>query len=65
MALLDPTKLADWQVAEAAEKSMKAVYQLRDELDGEEELLPHGHYVGKVDFAKAPRGLKTNRTENT
>ncbi|MHB8202529.1 MAG: formate--tetrahydrofolate ligase, partial [Desulfomonilaceae bacterium] len=59
MALLDPTKMADWQVAEAAEKSMKTVYQLRDELGlAEEELLPHGHYVGKVDFAKALKRLK-------
>lgn len=59
MALLDPTKMADWQVAEAAEKSMKTVYQLREELGlAEEELLPHGHYVAKVDFAKALKRLK-------
>jgi formyltetrahydrofolate synthetase len=50
---LDPTKMADWQIAEEAEKTMKTVYQLRDELGlKEEELLPHGHYVAKVDFAK-------------
>ena len=50
---LDPTKMADWQIAEEAEKTMKTVYQLRDELGlTEEELLPHGHYVAKVDFAK-------------
>ena len=59
MALLDPTKMADWQVAEEAEKSMETVYQLRDELGlAEEELLPHGHYIGKVDFAKALNRLK-------
>ncbi|MGC8658486.1 MAG: formate--tetrahydrofolate ligase [Desulfomonilaceae bacterium] len=59
MALLDPTKMADWQIAEAAEKSMKTVYQLREELGlAEEELLPHGHYVAKVDFAKALKRLK-------
>ena len=56
---LDPTKMADWQIAEAAEESMKTVYQLRDELGlKEEELLPHGHYVAKVDFKKVMGRLK-------
>ena len=59
MALLDPTKMADWQVAEEAEKSMKTVYELGDELGlTKEELLPHGHYVAKIDFAKALNRLK-------
>ncbi|MEC4676684.1 MAG: formate--tetrahydrofolate ligase [Nitrospirota bacterium] len=50
---LDPTKHADWEVAEEAETRMKTVYQLGEELGLEkEELLPHGHYVAKVDFAK-------------
>ncbi|MEO5357846.1 MAG: formate--tetrahydrofolate ligase [Nitrospirae bacterium YQR-1] len=48
---LDPTKHADWEIAEAAEKNMKTVYQLADELGLEKaELLPHGHYVAKLDF---------------
>ena len=48
---LDPTKHADWKIAEAAEANMKTVYQLGEELGlKKEELLPHGHYVGKVDF---------------
>ncbi len=56
---LDPTKMADWQIAEEAEKTMKTVYQLRDELGlKEEELLPHGHYVAKVDFRKVLERLK-------
>ncbi len=55
---LDATKMADWQIAEEAEKTMKTVYQLRDELGlTEEELLPHGHYVAKVDFAKVLKRL--------
>lgn len=50
---LDPTKHADWEIAEAAEKHMKTVYQLAEELGLEkEELLPHGHYVAKLDFNK-------------
>lgn len=56
--VLDPTKMADWQIAEEAEKSMKTVYQLGDELGlTKEELLPHGHYVAKVDFAKVLKRL--------
>ncbi len=48
---IDPTKHADWEVAEAAEKDMKTVYQLAAELGlQKEELLPHGHYVAKVDY---------------
>jgi formate--tetrahydrofolate ligase len=51
--VLDPTKHADWEIAEEAESRMKTVYQLADELGLEkEELLPHGHYVAKVDFKK-------------
>lgn len=61
---LDPTKHADWEIAEASEKHMKTVYQLGEELGLEkQELLPHGHYVAKVDFknvlnrlAKKPDG---------
>jgi formyltetrahydrofolate synthetase len=48
---LDPTKHVDWKIAEAAEANMKTVYQLGEDLGlKKEELLPHGHYVGKVDF---------------
>lgn len=50
---LDPTKFADWQIAEDSEKTMKTVYQLAEELGlQKEELLPHGHYVAKLDFKK-------------
>ena len=48
---LDPTKHADWEIAEAAEANMKTVSQLAEELGLEkQELLPHGHYVAKLDF---------------
>ena len=51
--VLDPTKHADWEIAEDAETRMKTVYQLADELGlQKDELLPHGHYVAKVDFNK-------------
>jgi formyltetrahydrofolate synthetase len=57
--VLDPTKHADWEIAEEAESRMKKVYQLRDELGlEEEELLPYGHYVAKVDFKKVLKRLE-------
>lgn len=56
---LDPTKHADWEIAEAAEKNMKTVYQLGEELGLERhELLPHGHYVAKLDFKSILARLK-------
>jgi formate--tetrahydrofolate ligase len=57
--LLDPTKHADWEIAEAAEKNMKTTYQLAEELGlQKDELIPHGHYISKVDYAKVLRRLK-------
>ncbi len=56
---LDPTKHADWEIAEAAEKNMKTVYQLAEELGIEkQELLPHGHYIAKVDYRSVLSRLK-------
>lgn len=56
---LDPTKHADWEIAEAAEANMKTVYQLADELGLEKkELLPHGHYVAKLDFKSILNRMK-------
>jgi len=59
MSLPDPTTHQDWEIAEAAEANMKTVYQLGEELGlDKEEVLPHGHYVGKVDFARVLERLK-------
>ena len=56
---LDPTKLQDWQVAEEAEKTMKPVSQLAADWGiRTEELLPYGHYLGKVDYAAIVGRLK-------
>jgi formate--tetrahydrofolate ligase len=56
---IDPTKNPDWKIAEAAEKNMKTVYQLGEELGlDKEELLPHGHHVAKLDFARILKRLK-------
>ncbi len=48
---LDPTKHADWEIAEDAEKNMKTIYEVAEQLGIEDkELLPHGHYFGKLDY---------------
>ena len=56
---LDPTKMKDWQIAEAAEETMKPVRQLAEELGlKEDELLPMGRVLGKVDYMKVLKRLK-------
>ena len=56
---LDPTTMKDWQISEVAEEGMKTVYELGEELALEkEELLPYGHYVAKVDYARVLERLK-------
>jgi methylenetetrahydrofolate dehydrogenase (NADP+) / methenyltetrahydrofolate cyclohydrolase / formyltetrahydrofolate synthetase len=48
---LDPTKLADWQIAQEAEKTMKTVYEVGETFGlTKNELLPYGHYFGKIDY---------------
>lgn len=56
---LDPTKLADWEVAEAAEQHMKHIEEIASCWGIEQrELMPMGHYVGKVDYAAILERLK-------
>ncbi|MCL2140366.1 MAG: formate--tetrahydrofolate ligase [Dehalococcoidia bacterium] len=55
---LDPTKLADWQIAEAAEPYMTRINELAENWGIlRDELLPYEHFVGKVDFAALLRRL--------
>jgi formate--tetrahydrofolate ligase len=50
---LDATTMKDWQIAEVAEKQMKPIRRLADELGlKENELLPMGFQLGKVDYMK-------------
>lgn len=52
MTDLDPLRFKDWQIAEQAELSMKRVDRLADDWGVlRDELLPYGHYLGKVDYA--------------
>ena len=59
MSKLDPTKMKDWEIAEAAEANMKTVNQLAEERQLEKmELLPYGHYVAKIDYMSILNRLK-------
>ncbi|OPZ30414.1 MAG: Formate--tetrahydrofolate ligase [Lentisphaerae bacterium ADurb.BinA184] len=51
---LDPTKMADWEVAEQAEQSMKPFTQMAAELGlHDDELIPMGKWLGKIDQKRA------------
>ena len=56
--ILDPTRLPDWRIAQAAEATMKPVTLLGREwgLQGDE-LIPYGRQLAKVDYAMAMRRL--------
>lgn len=51
--LPNPKEHADWEIAQAAEKNMKSIYTLSEEMGIlRDELLPHGNYIAKVDYQK-------------
>ncbi|NOY08484.1 MAG: formate--tetrahydrofolate ligase [Spirochaetes bacterium] len=59
---LDPTKMKDWEIAEAAESGMKTVYQLAEELELEKmELYPYGHFLGKLDYNRILKRFKDRK----
>lgn len=56
---LDPTKHADWEIAEDSEKRMKPIAEIAAKMGlTQEELLPYGHYIAKVDFKKVLKRLE-------
>jgi len=60
---LDPTKMKDWQIAEAAEETMKPVSLLANEMGlQDDELIPMGRRLAKVDCQKALARLKDTPT---
>jgi formyltetrahydrofolate synthetase len=60
---LDPRTMKDWEIAEAAEAGMKPIRQLAQELGlQEDELIPMGLQLVKVDYAKAMRRVQAQRT---
>ncbi len=55
---LDPIAMSDWQIAESAEKNMKPIEQLVDELGlNADELLSYGKLLGKIDYNKVLQRL--------
>ncbi len=51
--VLDPTKHADWEIAEDAETRMKPIVEIAKKMGlRDDELLLHGHHIAKVDFKK-------------
>ncbi len=56
---LDPTKMADWQIAEAAEKNIKPIQEIGAKLGLQPgELIPMGRNVAKIDYNKTWQRLK-------
>ena len=50
---LDPTQLADWQIAEAAQEHMKPIEQIATQLGIQsDELIPKGEGIAKIDAQK-------------
>ncbi|HUI46019.1 MAG TPA: formate--tetrahydrofolate ligase [Nitrospirota bacterium] len=50
---LDPTKHADWEIAEDSETRMKPIIEIAKKMGlNDDELLLHGHHIAKVDFKK-------------
>ncbi len=61
--VLDPVTMKDWQIAEAAEQSMKPRGLLARELGlRENELIPMGRQLAKIDYAKVIDRVQGNGT---
>jgi formyltetrahydrofolate synthetase len=60
---LDPVTMKDWQIAEAAEQFMKPVGLLARELGlRENELIPMGRQLAKIDYAKVIDRVRSDGT---
>jgi methylenetetrahydrofolate dehydrogenase (NADP+) / methenyltetrahydrofolate cyclohydrolase / formyltetrahydrofolate synthetase len=54
----DATKMADWQISEAAEQHLKSIWQLQEEMGlSKDEIIPSGR-IGRLDFMKIIDRLK-------
>ncbi len=73
MTMLDPTRMADWQIAEAAEATMRTPGELGEAMGLlPEEIIPYGRQIARVDqsairrrLVDAPRGKYVNVTAIT
>ncbi len=56
---LDPTKHADWEIAEDAETRMKPIMEIAKKMGlKDDEILLHGHHIAKVDFKKVLKRME-------
>ncbi|MEA2067597.1 MAG: formate--tetrahydrofolate ligase, partial [Verrucomicrobiota bacterium] len=56
---LDPTQMADWQIAEAAERNIRPIQEIGEKLGLlEGELIPMGRTVAKIDYTKTWNRVK-------
>ena len=59
---LDPTKMKDWQIAEAAEETLKPAAELAGELGLlDDEWSPYGKVLAKIDVTKVLRRIDAGR----
>jgi len=63
--MLDPTKLKDWQIAEASESNAKPISQIASELGLlDDEVIPMGRLLAKIDYKKVLNRLgKTQKAK--
>ncbi len=56
---LDPTKHADWEIAEDSETRMKPIMEVAKKMGlKDDEILLHGHHIAKVDFKKVLKRME-------
>ena len=54
----DATKMADWQISEAAETHMKSIWQLQNDIGlTKDEIIPYGR-IGRINFAAIMERLR-------
>lgn len=60
--LPNPLSSPDWLIAQEAEKRMKTVFQLAEEVGIlKEELIPYGYHIAKIDYEKILNRLKDTK----
>lgn len=61
--LPEPGVVADWIIAQEAEKNLKPIFEIATELGiREEELIPYGRFIAKIDYQRLYSRIKNNST---
>lgn len=59
--LPNPLKCPDWVIAQEAEKRMKTIFELAEEMGIlKEELIPYGYYIAKIDYQRLYQRVRNN-----